>query len=299
MLMKNSHPNYFLSPTKTIAYLKKYQFHPQKKLGQNFLIDNNINAIIVDSLNLKKEEAILEIGTGLGALTLALIPAVRHVFSIEKDTRLKVILDDIFSPYQDCITVIYQDILTFDLPGFLRQKKQEGYYIEKVVGNLPYVISLPLLRKILEMHTILKMAVVMVQKEVAERMLAKPGDKNYGLLSVIANYYTQVEKIHLVKPEVFLPRPEVDSLLIRIQFLNKPAIEVEDEVLFFNLIHAIFQHRRKSINNALKLYFGDYLEKDKLEKVLAESGIKLTQRGENFGLEELAQLTVTLKSILK
>lgn len=292
-------PIYFLSPTKTIEYLRKYQFHPQKKLGQNFLIDNNINAIIVDSLNLKKEESILEIGTGLGSLTLALIPAVRHVFSIEKDTRLKVILDDILSPYQDGVTVIYQDILTFDLPSFLKQKKQEGYHIEKLVGNLPYSISLPLLRKILEMHTMLKMAVVMVQKEVAERILAKPGDKNYGLLSVITNYYAQVEKIHLVKPEVFLPRPEVDSLLIRIRFLNKPAIKVEDEVLFFDLVHAIFQHRRKSINNALKLYFGDHLEKDRLEKVLAESGIKINQRGEKFGLEEFARLSVALKNILK
>lgn len=276
----------------------KYEFRPQKKLGQNFLIDNNIKVIILKTLNLKKEEAVFEIGTGLGGLSLSLIPIVQHVFSIEKDTRLKPILDEILSPYGNSITVIYQDILTFDLAGFLQQKKQEGYLIEKLVGNLPYSISLPLLRKIIEMKSLLKVAVVMVQKEVAERMLAKPGNKNYGLLSVIANYYTRIEKIHLIKPDVFFPRPGVESLLIRIHFLKKPIIKVIDEGLFFDIVHAIFQYRRKSLSNAVKIYFGEYLKKNAVEKALEEVGINPNQRGETLPLEEFPSLTKAIKNIM-
>jgi 16S rRNA (adenine1518-N6/adenine1519-N6)-dimethyltransferase len=276
----------------------KYEFRPLKKFGQNFLIDYNITTIIVKSLSLQKKEAVLEIGTGLGALTLALIPAVQHVFSFEKDTRLKPILDDLLSPYSNSVTVLYQDILTFDLAHFLSLKKQEGYHIEKLVGNLPYSISLPLLRKIMDMRSLLKIAVVMVQKEVAERMLAKPGSKNYGLLSVMSNYYTRIDKLHLVKPNVFFPKPEVESLLIKIHFLQKPNIKVIDEDLFFDIVRAIFQHRRKSLANALKLYFGKSLEKYMLEKILEEAGINPNQRGETLSLEEYPELTKAIKNII-
>ena len=243
--------------------MANYQFYPKKKLGQNFLLDKNISKIILKSLCLKKEDVIFEIGTGMGALTMALLYSTRHVFSIEKDIRFKPMLDDIFSPYQEYVTIIYQDILDFNLAGFLEKKRQEGYQIEKITGNLPYYISLPLLRKLMEMHHILKTAVVMVQKEVAERMMAQPGNKNYGILSVISKYYSRIEKVHLVKPDAFYPKPEVDSMIIRIHFLEKKALKIEDEALFFNLIHAVFQHRRKNIVNALKLYFGDSLDKGK------------------------------------
>ena len=276
-----------------------YQFRPRKKLGQHFLIDQNITTLIMNALSLSKEEAIFEIGTGMGALTVPLLSSVRHVFSIEKDIRLKPMLDDIIFPYQECVTVLYQDILDFDLVNFLKKKKQEGYQIEKLTGNLPYSISLPLLRKLMEMHHILKMAVVMVQKEVAERMMAQPGSKNYGILSIMSKYYARIEKIHLVKPDVFYPKPEVDSMIIRIHFLEKTAIKVEDEALFFDLVRAVFQHRRKNINNALKLYFGDRLDKDKLEKSMQKMGLKPNERGESFDLQEFAQLTKEIKKILK
>ncbi len=276
-----------------------YHLQPKKKLGQNFLIDQNITKIIVKTLSLNKEEAIFEVGTGLGALTLALASNVRHVFSIEKDVRLKPMLDDMLASYKKCVTILYQDILNFDLAGFLEQKKQEGCQIEKLTGNLPYSISLPLLRKLMEMHNHLKIAVVMVQKEVAERLMAQPGDKNYGLLSVMAKYYSRIEKIHLVKPGVFYPKPEVNSIIIRIHFLEKPAIQLEDETLFFNLVRAVFQHRRKNINNALKLYFEDRLDKYELENSLQRMGLKTNQRGENFDLQEFAQLTGEIKKIIK
>ncbi len=287
----------FLSLKKTREYLEKYKFYPQKRLGQHFLIDQNINTIIKNALHLQKEESVFEIGTGLGSLTLALIPAVQHVFSIEKDTRLKPILDEILSNYSNSVTVLYQDILTFDLVNFLNQKEQEGYRIEKLVGNLPYSISLPLLRKIIEMRGIFKLAVIMIQKEVAERMLAQPGNKNYGLLSVISNYYANMKKIHLVKPGAFFPKPEVESLLIRISFLTKPNVHVPDEALFFDVARAIFQHRRKNLSNALRLYFAEKLEKNVLERVLAEVKLNPNQRGETLSIKELALLTEAIKHI--
>lgn len=287
-----------ISLKKLREYLEKYKIAPQKKLGQNFLIDNNIKNIIVNTLNLERDETLFEIGTGLGGLTLSLIPRAKHVFSIERDIRFKPILDDILSPYSDDVTVIYQNILTFDLAQFLLQKKEEGYNIEKLVGNLPYSISFPLLKKLIEVKSLLKVAVIVVQKEVADRMLAKPGSKNYGLLSILFNYYTETEKIHLIKPDVFFPKPKIDSLLIRIHFLEEPKIKIIDEKLFFDIVKAIFQHRRKSLNNALKLYFGTYRLKNLLEESLKEAGINPNQRGETLSLEEFSRLTKALKGIL-
>lgn len=287
------------SPKKIFEYISHYQFSPKKKLGQNFLVDQNITAIIVKALCLNNREAIFEIGTGLGALTKALLYSTQHVFSIEKDFRLKPMLEDLFQADQGHLTILYKDIMDFDLAGFLKEKKQEGWQIEKITGNLPYFISLPLLRKLMEMHYLLKIAVVMVQKEVAERMMAKPGNKNYGLLSVMTQYYSRIEKIHPVKPDVFFPKPEVNSMIIRINFLDKPLVLVEDEFLFFELARAVFQHRRKNISNALKLYFGKRIDKDKLQKSLQKIGLETGERGENFGLQEFAMLTREIKKIIK
>ena len=289
-------------PTLTLKkmweYLRKYKISPHKKLGQNFLIDNNIKTIIVNALNLEREEAIFEIGTGLGGLTLPLIPLAKHVFSIERDTRFKPILDDILSPYNDKVTVIYENVLTFDLAQFLKQKKEEGFHIEKLIGNLPYSISFPLLKKIIEMRNLLKVAVIVVQKEVADKMLAKPGSKEYGLLSVLFSYYTRTEKIRLIKPDVFFPKPKIESMITRIHFLEEPKIKVIDEKLFFDIVHAIFQYRRKSLRNALKSYFGTCLPASSLEEVLEEAGINPDQRGEALPLEEFPRLTKVLKDIM-
>ncbi|MFZ2330132.1 MAG: 16S rRNA (adenine(1518)-N(6)/adenine(1519)-N(6))-dimethyltransferase RsmA [Atribacterota bacterium] len=286
-------------PLKKIReYLEKYKISPRKKLGQNFLIDNNIKKIIVNTLDLERGETLFEIGTGLGGLTLSLVPLVRHIFSIERDTRLKPILDDIFSPYNNVVTVIYQNILTFDLAQFLIQKKEEGYSVEKLVGNLPYSISFPLLKKIIEIRSLLKIAVIVVQKEVSDRILAKPGSKEYGLLSILFNYYTETEKIRLIKPDVFFPKPRIESMLIRIRFLEEPKIKVIDEKLFFDIVYAIFQYRRKNIINALKLYFGTHLRENLLEKTLEDSGINLNRRGETLPLEDLTRLTKALKDIV-
>ena len=292
----SEYPN---SPKRLADFISKYQFSPRKELGQNFLVDQNIINIIVKALCIKENDSIFEIGTGMGALTAALLSVAQYVFSIEKDIRIKPALDEIFLSKKDNVTILYGDILSFDLVGFLKGKKLNGYKIDKITGNLPYSISLPLLRKIMGMHHFLKMGVFMVQKEVGERMLASPGKKNYGILSVMSQYYSRIEKIHLVKPEVFYPRPEVTSIIIRVNFLEKPSVSVDDESLFFDLVRAIFQHRRKNISNALKLYFGERIEMDMLKKTLQKLAFGTNQRGENFGLKEFAQLTGEIKKIIK
>lgn len=279
-------------------YMAKYKFYPQKKLGQNFLIDNNITDIILKALDLKKEESIFEIGTGLGSLTLPLIAFTEHVFTIEKDVRFKPILSDIFSQYSDFVTLISGDFLNFDIEEFLKQKKQEGHNIEKLVGNLPYSISFPLLNKILRMGKLFNIAVIMVQREVADRMLAKPGSKNYGLLSILSDYFAIAEKIHLVKPEAFFPEPKVESTIIKIYFLKNPKIEVIDEDLFLTIIKAIFQYRRKNLSNALKSYFKGCLNKNELEKSLKGIGINPKRRGDTLVLEEFPLLTKTIKRLI-
>ena len=287
------------SPKRLTSFMSEYQFSPKKRLGQNFLVDNNITKIIVKALSLDDNDVVFEIGTGMGALTKELISSANHVFSIEKDIRLKPILDTLFSTNKDQITIFYDDVLKCDLEEFLKEKQSEGMPIKKITGNLPYFISLPLLKKIMEVHYLLEMAVVMVQKEVAERMMAQPGNKNYGLLSVISQYYARIDKIHLVKPDVFYPKPEVNSMIIRICFFNKPAVYIEDESLFFDLLHAVFQHRRKNIYNALNLYFGDKIDKNRLQASLQALKIEKNQRGESFNLQKFAQLTAEIKKIIK
>ena len=297
--MAPSHFTHPISRKKLLECISIYQVSPQKKLGQNFLVDPNIISIIVKSLDLNREESIFEIGTGLGSLTLALITSTKHVFTMEKDRTLKPILENIFEQYQESVTILYQDFLAFDLEGFLAKKAREGDIIEKIAGNLPYSISLPLLRKLMERDGSLKIAVVMVQKEVAERLLAQPGEKKYGTLSVVSRYYSSIEKIHRVKADVFFPKPEVDSMILRIKFFDKSIVQVEDEKLFFQVIRAVFQHRRKTLSNALKLYFGESLDKDNLIRCLQKMGLAETQRGENFDLREFARLTGEIKKIIK
>ncbi len=184
--MHSYYLNKLTSPSNIFSLLSQYHLSPKKKLGQNFLIDQNIVKIIVHALNLNSQESVFEIGTGLGALTESLSNSAKYVFTIEKDQQLKPVLEDLFRDKKRQISILYNDILNFDLKKFLTEKKEKGIVVNKIAGNLPYNISLPLLRKLMDLHYLLEIAVVMVQKEVAERMMAKPGNKNYGFLSVIS-----------------------------------------------------------------------------------------------------------------
>jgi len=297
--MHSYYLNKLTSPSNIFSLLSQYHLSPKKKLGQNFLIDQNIVKIIVHALNLNSQESVFEIGTGLGALTESLSNSAKYVFTIEKDQQLKPVLEDLFRDKKRQISILYNDILNFDLKKFLTEKKEKGIVVNKIAGNLPYNISLPLLRKLMDLHYLLEIAVVMVQKEVAERMMAKPGNKNYGFLSVISQNYSHIDKIHLVKPNVFYPKPEVDSMIVRINFYDKPVVFIEDKNIFLELLSAIFQNRRKNINNSLKTYFGERIEQKELEKMLYCLGIDKNERGENFDLPTYASLTKEIKNIIK
>lgn len=281
------------SPTEVIRLLKKYNFKCQKRWGQNFLIDQNILQIIVDSLELSKEEAILEIGTGIGTLTSALSPLTKQVTSIEKDKKLATILKESLSPYNN-INIIFKDVMDCDLVNFFRESSLKGRRVEKIVGNLPYYISLPLIRKLLELHKYLKFAVFLVQKEVGERLIAKAGSKEYSILSIITQYYSRPEKIHLVPSTVFYPQPKVSSIVIRLNIYKEPPINVGDEKLFFNILRASFQQRRKRLINSLLNYFKGKINKLEIENVLQKMDIDKNRRGETLTLEEFAKLSVTL-----
>jgi 16S rRNA (adenine1518-N6/adenine1519-N6)-dimethyltransferase len=280
-----------------IRLLTKYNFKCKKRLGQNFLIDQNILQMIINSLKLNEEDCILEIGTGMGTLTSALSPLVRQVISIEKDKKLDPLLKESLSPYNN-IEIIFEDIMDVDLINFFEKNRKKGRKIEKIVGNLPYYISLPLIRQILELNEYLKFAVFLVQKEVGERLMAKAGDKNYGIISLITQYYSQPQKVHTVSPTVFYPQPKVNSMIIRLDIYEKLPLQVGNKKLFLNIIRASFQQRRKRLINSLSNYFQREIAKPEIENILNEIGIDKNRRGETLSIKEFAKLSKAMEEKL-
>jgi 16S rRNA (adenine1518-N6/adenine1519-N6)-dimethyltransferase len=195
--------------------------------------------------------------------------------------------------------MIFQDILQFNLIDFLKIKEREGKKVEKLTGNLPYYISLPLIRKILSAHRFLKYAVLMVQKEVGDRLIALPGQKDYSILSLIGRYYARIEKIHIIPSSVFFPSPKVDSMLVKIIFFKESAIIVKDENLFFQVIRASFQQRRKNIKNALKIYFKERINEKQLNQMFQKIGLNSERRGETLHLEEFVLISNNLKDQIR
>jgi 16S rRNA (adenine1518-N6/adenine1519-N6)-dimethyltransferase len=281
------------SPTEVTRLLTKYDFKCKKKLGQNFLVDQNTLQIIINSLKLNKEDCILEIGTGIGTLTSALSPLVKQVISVEKDKKLEPLLKESLSP-SDNIEIIFKDVMKFDLVNLFEQKRKKGGKIEKIVGNLPYYISISLIRQILELNQYLKLAVFLIQKEVGERLMAQAGNKNYGILSLVAQYYSQPQKVHTVPSTVFYPRPKVSSMIIKFDIYKKPQVQVGNEKLFFSIIRASFQQRRKRLINSLSNYFREVLAKAEIENILTETSLDKNRRGETLTLEEFAKLSMAM-----
>lgn len=278
------------SPTEVTRLLTKYDFKCKKRLGQNFLVDQNIVQIIINSLKLNEKDCILEIGTGIGTLTSALSPLAKKVITIEKDKKLNPLLKESLS-FTNNIEIIFEDIMDFDLLNFLKQKKSKGEKIEKIVGNLPFYISLSLIRKILELNRYLKLGVFLVQKEVGERLMAQAGSKNYSVFSLVTQYYSQPQKVHIVPSTVFYPPPQVSSMIIKLDIYKNPQVEVGNEKLFFDLIRASFQQRRKRLINSLSNYFKDEFSKSKIEEILIRASIDQKRRGETLTLAEFAQLS--------
>lgn len=277
------------TPTRTREILEKYGFSFKKSLGQNFLIDTNILHNIVDAADLDKETAAVEIGPGIGALTEQLARTAGKVMAIEIDQRLLPILADTLSPYSN-VEVVHGDILALDLPALFAEKLA-GYEKISVVANLPYYVTTPILMKLLESRLPLKNIVVMIQKEVAERIAAKPGSKDYGSLSVAAQFYADTQIAMIVPAQVFVPRPNVDSAVIRLQVRDKPAVEVDDEDVFFRVVKGSFAQRRKTLLNNLMngLFLKEH--KDQVVQMLEDIGIDPTRRGETLHIEEFARLS--------
>lgn len=278
---------YLGEPQHTIAVLQKYNFHFQKKFGQNFLIDTHVLERIISEAGVTKDDFVVEIGPGIGTMTQYLCEAAGAVAAVEIDKNLIPILHDTLSEY-DNVEIINQDILKVDIAA-LAEEKNGGKPI-KVVANLPYYITTPIIMGLFESHVPIESITVMVQKEVADRMQCGPGSKDYGALSLAVQYYAKPEIVANVPPNCFMPRPNVGSAVIRLTRHEKPPVEVTDERLMFRLIRASFNQRRKTLVNGLKNASDLSFSKEQIEAAIQAIGQPLTIRGEALTLEQFAQL---------
>ena len=280
------------NPQNTIEVLQKYNFNFQKKFGQNFLIDEHVLDKIIRAAEITKDDYVLEIGPGIGTMTQYLACAAREVTAVEIDRALIPILEDTLKEY-DNVSIINEDILKVDIAA-LAKEKNEGRPI-KVVANLPYYITTPIIMGLFESHVPLESITVMVQKEVADRMQVGPGTKDYGALSLAVQYYAEPYIVANVPPNCFMPRPAVGSAVIRLTRHQKPPVEVMDEKLMFRLIRASFNQRRKTLANGLKNSGELNLSKEVITAAIEKLGKGSSVRGEALDLEEFARLTNIIK----
>lgn len=280
------------NPKETIAVLKKYDFQFQKKFGQNFLIDTHVLEKIMDSAGVTQDDCVLEIGPGIGTMTQYLCERAREVIAVEIDKNLIPVLKDTLSGY-DNITVINEDILKVDIAGLAEQKN--GGRPLKVVANLPYYITTPIIMDLFESHVPLESVTVMVQKEVAERMKAEPGTKDYGALSLAVAYYASAYLAANVPPNCFMPRPNVGSAVVRLTCHREPPVRVRDEHHMFQLIRASFNQRRKTLQNGLYNYSGLSYTKEEISAAIQSIGLAPAVRGETLTLEQFACLSDALQ----
>ena len=277
------------NPQNTIEILNKYDFMFQKRFGQNFLIDTHVLEKIIKSAEITKDDLVLEIGPGIGTMTQYLCENAREVVAVEIDKNLIPILtNDTLAEY-DNVTVINEDILKLDLNALV--KERNGGNRIKVVANLPYYITTPIIMGLFEAHVPLQNITVMVQKEVADRMQAGPGSKDYGALSLAVQYYAKPYIAANVPPNCFMPRPNVGSAVIRLTLHEEPPVKVKDESFMFALIRASFNQRRKTLVNGLTNAAELKLSKEEVQTVLEQMGLSATVRGEALTLEQFAELS--------
>lgn len=275
-------------PQNTIEILQKYNFNFQKKFGQNFLIDTSVLDRIIAAAEITKEDCVLEIGPGIGTMTQYLAESAGEVVAVEIDKNLIPILADTLSEYSN-VTVINDDILKVDVNKIVEEKN--GGKPVKVVANLPYYITTPIIMGLFENHVPLKSITIMVQKEVADRMQVGPGTKDYGALSLAVQYYAKPEIVANVPPNCFIPRPNVGSAVIRLTRYEKPPVQVNDEKRMFALIRASFNQRRKTLVNGLGNASELGVSKERVAAVLEEMQLSPTIRGEALTLEQFARLS--------
>ena len=275
-------------PQNTIEVLQKYNFNFQKKFGQNFLIDTHVLEKIIEESGITKDDFVLEIGPGIGTMTQYLCENVREVAAVEIDKNLIPILADTLSAY-DNVEVINDDILKVDI-NKLAEEKNGGKPI-KVVANLPYYITTPIIMGLFESHVPIDSITIMVQKEVADRMQVGPGTKDYGALSLAVQYYAKPEIVAIVPPNCFMPRPNVGSAVIRLTRHKEVPVQVNDEKLMFKIIRASFNQRRKTLANGLNNAPDIHLSKKVIQESIEELGVPVTIRGEALTLQQFAQLS--------
>jgi 16S rRNA (adenine1518-N6/adenine1519-N6)-dimethyltransferase len=276
------------NPKNTIEVLQKYQFHFQKKFGQNFLIDTRVLEEIIAAAGVGKDDFVLEIGPGIGTMTQYLCEAAREVVTVEIDTNLIPVLQETLSAY-DNVEVMNADILKVDI-NRLAQEKNGGRPI-KVVANLPYYITTPIIMGLFESHVPIDSITIMVQKEVADRMQVGPGTKDYGALSLAVQYYAKPEVVVQVPPSCFMPQPKVGSSVIRLTRHAVPPVAVKDEKLLFQVIRASFNQRRKTLSNGLSNFPELGLSKEQATECITSLGVPATIRGEALTLEQFAELS--------
>ena len=287
---------YLGNPKDTIEVLQKYKFNFQKKFGQNFLIDTHVLEKIIDAAGITKDDFVLEIGPGIGTMTQYLCENAREVAAVEIDNNLIPILKDTLKEY-DNVEVIHEDILKVDIQE-LAQRKNQGRPI-KVVANLPYYITTPIIMGLFESHVPIASITIMVQKEVADRMQAGPGSKDYGALSLAVQFYAKPEIVTNVPPNCFMPRPNVGSAVIRLMRHETVPVDVLDEKLMFRIIRASFNQRRKTLANGLNNAPDIPLSKEQIQESITALGVPVNIRGEALTLEQFAKLSNIMHSIIK
>ena len=276
------------NPQRTIEVIKKYEFCFQKKFGQNFLIDGHVLDKIIAGAGVTKDDMVLEIGPGIGTMTQYLAEAAGKVVAVEIDRNLLPILKETLADY-DNVKVIHADVLSLDLEKLVQE--ENGGRPIKVVANLPYYITTPIVMALFEQHVPLANVTVMVQKEVAARMKSGPGSKDYGALSLAVQYYAEPYIVANVPCNCFMPRPNVDSAVIRLTRYEEPPVQVKDEKMMFKIIRASFNQRRKTLQNGLNNSSELNFTKDQIAAAIAEAGFSPSVRGEALTLEQFAKLT--------
>ncbi len=273
----------------TLDIVKKYGFRFSKSLGQNFLIDNTVLQDIVEGAHISEDDFVIEIGPGIGTLTKELLSKAKKVCSIELDSDLIPILEEELKEFKN-FEIIHKDALKIDYDEIIGEEKSV-----KLVANLPYYVTTPIIAKLLNDHYNFKSLTIMIQKEVAERIVSKPDCKEYGAISILVQYYCDTEIIRKVSCASFVPQPKVDSMVIRLDRLTEPRTKLDNVELFFKVVRSSFNMRRKTLWNALKSI---PLDKDKLEIAFHESGIDPKRRGETLSVEEFGKLSNCINKLL-
>lgn len=277
------------NPTVIKEICNKYNFHFKKGLGQNFLIDGNVIDSIVEGTNISKETSVVEIGPGFGALTQALIESAKDVTSIEIDSSLIPVLTDIFKD-ADNFTLINADVLKTDLSEIIKNENTV------LAANLPYYVTTPILTHILENRYKFKSLTVMVQKEVAKRMVASPGTKDYGAFTCLINYYSNPEILRYISPNCFSPAPKVESAVVLLKIPAEQKYFPKNEDTYKRVVRGVFGKRRKTMLNALSSVFGEFT-KQKMEEIITEAGFSPSVRGETLSIEDFIKIADKIEEI--